>query len=111
MDASETAENPAPLPKCARCGRELDPVDHYLVHSEDGEHTAGFCRSEHIVAWVLRGAQWQLERPWEVAEEDRGAHGRLRLERVRRDTVIERQFEDLEALRAWASGGGVWGES
>lgn len=68
------------------------------------------CRSEHIVAWVMRGAQWQLERPWEVAAEQRAANGPIRLVRHRSGVVSEREFDDPEALREWASRGGFWSE-
>lgn len=103
---------PKPLEQavCARCGAAIDPSDHFLVRAIGGDGTAYLCRSEHIVAWVMRGAQWQFERPWEIDADDRSAAGRVKVERVRSGTVIEREFDDAEGLRAWASAGAFWSE-
>ncbi|MBJ7354897.1 MAG: hypothetical protein JHC98_08735 [Thermoleophilaceae bacterium] len=68
------------------------------------------CRSEHIVAWVMRGAQWQWERPWEIEPGDRSAGGPVEVERARSGASIERSFESPEELRAWASAGAFWSE-
>jgi hypothetical protein len=93
---------------CARCGAAIDPSDHFLVRAIDADGAAFLCRSEHIVAWVMRGAQWQFERPWEVDADDRSATGAVKVERVRSGAVIERDFESAERLRAWASAGAFW---
>lgn len=96
---------------CARCGRATDPADRYLIRDGEGPGAAAICRVEHIVAWVLRGAAWQIERPWEVDETARAAHGGVIVERHRAGTVATEVFEDVEALRSWASSGGPWARS
>jgi hypothetical protein len=93
---------------CARCGAAIDPSDHFVVRSAVGDASAYLCRSEHIVAWVMRGAQWQFERPWEIDAADRAADGALRVERERSGQTIERDFANPEELRAWASAGAFW---
>ena len=93
---------------CARCGAAIDPSDHFLVRASDGDGFAYLCRSEHIVAWVMRGAQWQFERPWEIDAEERSATGAVKVERARSGELIERAFADTEELRAWASAGAFW---
>jgi hypothetical protein len=102
--------NAQAAPTCARCGRAIDPADHFVVRSADRSRSAALCRTEHIVAWVLRGAPWQVERPWELDQVDRAADGPLVLERVRAGESIEREFDDAEALRAWAAAGGFWAQ-
>jgi hypothetical protein len=93
---------------CARCGRAIDPADHFEIRSVDTDGTARLCRLEHIVAWVLRGAHWQVERPWELQPEQLSAAGPVRLVRSRSGVTMERRFADLDELRAWASAGGFW---
>jgi hypothetical protein len=93
---------------CARCGAAIDLSDHFVVAAKDAEASAYLCRAEHIVAWVMRGAAWQLERPWEVDPGERSANGAVEVERVRSGTMIRREFPDAEALRAWASAGAFW---
>lgn len=97
-----------PPASCARCGRPIDAADHFVVTSPDGSSRAALCRTEHIVAWVLRGAAWQVERPWEVEPAERSAAGPVRLVRVRSGETLEREFADPDELRAWASAGGFW---
>jgi hypothetical protein len=104
MNAPEADEQAV----CARCGKPLDPADHFKVSQPDGENKAFVCRSEHIVAWVMRGAEWQLERPWEVPERDRAAAGPVHLTRTRAGQEIERDFDSPEELRKWASAGAFW---
>jgi hypothetical protein len=95
---------------CARCGAAIDPADHYLIAPIDGDQRVLICRSEHIVAWLLRGGQWSCERPWEVDPEDRAASGGLAVTRVRSGNRIVRDFASPGELQAWASSGGIWGE-
>jgi len=104
-----STEKPLEQAVCARCGAAIDPSDSFQVRSDDGEGTAFLCRTEHIVAWVLRGAPWQLERPWDHPEEERNARGAVVLERRRAGLTVTTKFDDLEALRSWASAGGAWG--
>jgi hypothetical protein len=102
--------DPKPLEKavCARCGAAIDPSDHFVIRAIGSDGTAYLCRSEHIVAWVMRGAQWQFERPWEIDADDRSASGGVKAERARSGETIEREFDNAEDLRAWASAGAFW---
>jgi hypothetical protein len=104
-------EKPLEQAVCARCGTAIDIADHFEIRAQGAAGNAFICRSEHIVAWVLRGAQWQVDRPWELAEDDRAANGAVRAIRVRSGESIERSFVDVDELRAWASSGGIWGEA
>ena len=105
-----TSPNAQDARTCTRCGRTIDAADHFVVRSADRGRSAALCRTEHIVAWVLRGAPWQVERPWELDPAERAADGPLVLERVRAGETIEREFADAEELRAWAAGGGFWAQ-
>jgi len=95
---------------CARCGAAIDPSDHFEVVAAVGDGAAFLCRSEHIVAWVMRGAQWQVERPWELDPEARSAAGAVKARRARSGQIIEREFSSAEELRAWASAGAFWSQ-
>lgn len=96
---------------CARCGKPLDPEDCFIVRSVDSDASAGLCRSEHIVAWVLRGAAWQTERPWEIDSDSLKAAGAVEVVRRRAGEEVVRAFADVDSLRQWASAGAFWGES
>lgn len=96
---------------CARCGKAIDGNDCFEIRGQGPDQFAHLCRSEHVVAWVLRGAQWQLEKPWEAAKEDLAADGSLHLIRHRDGESITRDFANAEDLRAWASAGAFWGEN
>jgi hypothetical protein len=102
------ANKPHKQAVCARCGKPIDSADHFEVSQLDGEKQAFICRSEHIVAWVMRGAAWQFERPWELAESERSASGAIRATRVRAGERIVRDFDSPEELRKWASAGAFW---
>ena len=95
MESSETA---SAREFCARCGREIDPDEHYEVV---GVASVKLCRVEHIVAWVMRGARWKDGTP-------SGASEPLELIRRRAGSEINERFESPEELRAWASAGGHW---
>ena len=101
---SSDEKHPAEPVVCARCGTSIDPDDSYLVRSDDGDGQAAICRTEHIVAWVMRGAGWQSDTPWEAGN----ATGAVTLVRRRAGEEIVEQFESPEGLRAWASAGGHW---
>lgn len=103
-------EKPLQQAVCARCGAAIDPSDHFEVLAADGEGRASLCRSEHIVAWVMRGAQWQFDQPWEIEPQARAATGALKVKRVRSGQIIERDFASPEELRAWASAGAFWSQ-
>lgn len=87
-----------------RCGNAIDSEDAYKVLDPSSDEHAWICRVEHLVAWVLRGAGWDSG----LSEADPDAP--LLVERHRAGTTTEYSFENLEALRSWASAGGPWGE-
>lgn len=99
--AVESSETPLQKEFCARCGREIDPEEHYEVV---GDQRVKICRVEHIVGWVMRGAKWQ---DGTTAQVD----AQLTLIRKRSGLEITDVFGSPEALRAWASAGGPWGKS
>lgn len=101
-------EKPVEQAVCARCGAAIDPSDHFVVRAVNTDGTAFLCRSEHIVAWVMRGAQWQFDRPWEIDADERSASAGVKVERARSGQRIEREFASAEELRAWASAGAFW---
>lgn len=103
-------EEPLAPAVCARCNAAIDPSDHFQVMATDDVRTAVLCRSEHIVAWVLRGAQWQVDRPWEIEPDTRSATGSVKVKRARSGQIIERDFDSAEELRAWASAGAFWSQ-
>jgi len=43
---------------CTWCGTAVAPDSGYRVAEPTGERRAIFCRLEHIVPWVIQGAQW-----------------------------------------------------
>lgn len=104
-------QNPHQQAVCARCGAAIDPADHSLVRGQNSDQAAYFCRTEHIVGWVLRGANWPVERPWELDPSLRSARSTLTLKRVRAGVETAREFRDAGALKDWALAGGLWGES
>lgn len=95
---------------CARCGDPIDPADYFLISAETGDGEVAICRTEHIAAWVMRGAAWQLDRPWEVEAAAHSANGPLRLERHRSGEVVVRRFVSADELGQWAIAGGFWAE-
>jgi hypothetical protein len=97
----ESSETPSQRDFCARCGREIDPEEHFEVF---GEESVKLCRVEHIVGWVMRGARWKDG----TASEPNAS---LTLVRRRAGAEITEVFENAEALRAWASAGGPWAKS
>lgn len=88
--------------RCARCGRQIDADDNFVVRSLDGTEHAAICRIEHVVAWVMRGARWPS------SNRDADPTAPVRLERNRAAEVTEFEFENVEKLREWASAGGPW---
>lgn len=106
-----SAENPQKQAVCARCGAAIDLADYFVIRDPSSSKCARLCRVEHIVAWVLRGAQWQLDAPWEVEALYRHACGRIQLERHRGGEVLERGFSTAAELQEWATAGGFWAKS
>jgi hypothetical protein len=99
---------------CTWCGAPVEAGDGYHVTEHPGARRAAFCRLEHIVPWVIKGAHW------EAGEEDSDTPGRcsycdrelgdvyVSVVRHRGEHRIPDQFCSVDHLRAWASGGGRW---
>lgn len=88
-----------------RCGNAVDPDDSYKVMDPESDEFAWICRVEHLVAWVLRGAGW------DSGSANAAPDVPLILERHRAGARTTYEFENPEALRAWASAGGPWSTS
>jgi hypothetical protein len=95
---------------CSWCGTSVDPDDGFRLH--EGRRVAVFCRLEHVVPWVMRGARW-LEGEAEhsapggaCAECEREAA--LLLVRHRGEHRIPDGFCSLEHVADWAKAGGRW---
>lgn len=85
-----------------RCGNSIDRDDAYKVVDPASDEFAWICRVEHLVAWVMRGAGW------DSGTSSAGAEAPLALERHRAGATTTHEFDNPEALRAWASAGGPW---
>ena len=102
---------------CTWCATPVPEDSGFRVAEPEGRRKAVFCRLEHVVPWVLRGAEWQTGRIVPSGEPD-DALGRcalcgdpLGLTRVllvrhRGQHRIGDAFCRLEHLEAWAKGGG-----
>jgi hypothetical protein len=92
--------------------------DRCLRLTGPGARAAAFCRLEHIVPWVLRGARWEIAERANPADPgpERCSHcgatltdAGLLLVRHRGDHRVRDGFCSPEHLRAWAAKGGRWG--
>jgi hypothetical protein len=45
--------------RCSWCGTEVPAGDGYRAAQPAGARRASFCRLEHVVPWVMRGAAWE----------------------------------------------------
>ena len=43
---------------CSWCGNAIEREDGWRAQEVPGARTAAFCRLEHVVPWVIQGAQW-----------------------------------------------------
>jgi ribosomal protein L24E len=101
---------------CSWCGEEVPAGDGYRASGPDG--SAVFCRLEHVVPWVIRGARWT------IGNEDDGPPGdpgrrcshcggelpddAIVLVRHRGELRIGDFFCSVEHMRAWAAAGGPY---
>lgn len=46
-------------PKCSWCGVDIGRDEGFRATEPEGERRAAFCRLEHVVPWVIRGAAWE----------------------------------------------------
>lgn len=104
---------------CIWCGTAVGHDSGFLVHALADGRCAVFCRLEHVVPWVMRGAQWgpdagaepppAAERPRTCARCDcQLDHDAILLVHRRGVHAVVDAFCTLEHLRAWAGAGGRW---
>lgn len=104
---------------CSWCGETVAPDDGFRAFEPAGERRAVFCRLEHVVPWVIRGAYWWpaavdagelrdgLDEHCAQCGEPLGdAH--VLLVRHRGEHRIADGFCGVEHLREWAGAGGRW---
>ena len=99
--------------RCDWCGRDVAPDDGFRAYEPAGSRRATFCRLEHVVPWVIRGAMWEPGPPvddpalqacaW-CGGELTDAH--VLLVRARGEHRIDDGFCSLDHLLAWAKAGG-----
>jgi hypothetical protein len=91
--------------------------DGLRAHQVAGGRRATFCRLEHVVPWVIRGAWWEAADEGEAEAEDGAVtacawcdaplgEGRVLLVRTRGEHRVPDGFCGLEHLLAWAKAGG-----
>ena len=118
-DDRTAAGPPRRAVRCTWCAREIDPQDGYRLRAEPGERRAAFCRLEHVIPWVIRGARWEVTQVDEPEEPAGGvdrcvqcevplAEGHLVLVRRRGEHRISDGFCSVDHLAAWAKAGGRW---
>ena len=98
---------------CTWCGRSVDAGEGFRAYAR--ERRAVFCRLEHVVPWVMRGAAW--EKGAEAPDMEVGAcswcdaplgDDRVLLVRTRGEHRVADGFCDVDHLAAWAKAGGRW---
>ncbi|MGH2843728.1 MAG: hypothetical protein ACRDKL_09115 [Solirubrobacteraceae bacterium] len=104
---------------CIWCAAAVTLDSGFRAHRTADGRCASFCRLEHVVPWVLRGARWVPGGCIEPAPAERPgacAHCGCRLGddlvllvHHRGVDRIGDGFCTLEHLRAWANAGGRWG--
>src|SRR3954467_7849280 len=48
-----------PSGRCTWCGAAVEAGDGYRASEQPGARVAVFCRLEHVVPWVIKGAHWE----------------------------------------------------
>ena len=92
----------------------MDGDDGYRLAEEPGVRHAVFCRLEHVIPWVLKGAHWEAGQGSSAAVESCAwcekqlSEVRLVLVRHRGAHRIPDGFCSVDHLRGWASAGGRW---
>lgn len=105
--------------QCTWCGEPVDADDGFRAAEPEGERKAVFCRLEHVVPWVIKGAHWEPGRIVDPGEPDDGlgccadcggslAERRVLLVRHRGEHRIADAFCELDHLLEWAKAGGRW---
>jgi hypothetical protein len=105
--------------RCSWCGAAVGADDGYRAFEPAGARRAVFCRLEHVVPWVIRGAHWSAGALPEGELRD-GLTARcaqcdgpvgdagILIVRHRGEHRIADALCTPEHLRAWASAGGRW---
>ena len=104
---------------CSWCGAAVAAGDGLRAFEPAGERRAVFCRLEHVVPWVIRGAHWAPGGvdPGELRDglDERCARcgqplgdTHVLLVRHRGDHRIADAFCGVAHMQAWASAGGRW---
>jgi hypothetical protein len=103
--------------QCTWCGTGVDADDGFRVAEPEAERKAIFCRLEHVVPWIIQGADWEPGRIIPSGDPD-DALGRCALcgdalgdprvlvVRHRGQHRIGDAFCHLDHLLDWAKGGG-----
>ena len=99
--------------RCAWCGRDVAPDDGFRAYEPAGSRRATFCRLEHVVPWVIRGAMWEPGPPVDdpALQACAWCGGELTdthvlLVRARGEHRIDDGFCTVDHLLAWAKAGG-----
>jgi hypothetical protein len=99
--------------RCDWCGRDVAPDDGFRAYEPAGSRKATFCRLEHVVPWVIRGAMWEPGPPVDdpALQACAWCDGELTdthvlLVRARGEHRIDDGFCSLDHLLAWAKAGG-----
>jgi hypothetical protein len=104
---------------CNWCGASVEPNDGWRAAEPAGERRAVFCRLEHIVPWVLRGAHWDagtLTEPRDLAASltecalcgEPLSDTYVLLVRHRGEHRIPDAFCSADHMGQWAKQGGRW---
>jgi hypothetical protein len=105
--------------QCSWCGTPVPEGDGFRLAEPEGERKAVFCRLEHVVPWVMRGAHWSPGRIVADGEPDDAlgrcadcgealGDRRVLLVRHRGEHRIADAFCRLDHLLSWARAGGRW---
>jgi hypothetical protein len=107
------------LERCSWCGVHVEADDGFRVGEPESERRAVFCRLEHIVPWLMRGAVWEPGSPLAPGDDPDGL-GRcawcagplderhIMVIRHRGQHRIADALCSSEHLLAWSKGGGRW---
>lgn len=102
---------------CSWCGSSVAAGEGFRVHEPAGSRRAVFCRLEHVVPWVIRGAAWEPapgRTAWSAGEAPGTcawcggtlADGRVIVVRERGEHRIADGFCSVAHLLEWAKAGG-----
>ena len=105
--------------RCSWCGAELEAGDGWRAGEAAGERVAGFCRLEHVVPWVLKGAHWEpglLQEPSGLEDSltncahcgDELPDSYVLIVRHRGEHRIPDAFCSAAHMGDWAKQGGRW---